>query len=159
VAASIDGLVMIAGSIYIIFFAQNFLGPFQAFLTTTGVMISAWCGMFIADLLLRKKEYAGRDLYSSRGRYGGVSWPSIALLAVGTVIGWGLITNNSVGWLKWQGYFLSPFGLGGKTGQWAYSDLGVVIALVIGFVGYFLYGVLAVRRQESMPAEPVPATV
>lgn len=158
VAASIDGLVMIAGSIYIIFFAQNFLGPFQAFLTTTGVMISAWCGMFIADLLLRKKDYAGRDLYTSRGRYGSVSWPSIALLAVGTFIGWGLITNNSVGWLNWQGYLLSPFGLGGKTGQWAYSDLGVVLALVIGFVGYFLYGVLAVRRQESLSAEPVPAT-
>ncbi len=159
VAASIDGVVMIAGSIYIIFFAQNFLGPFQAFLTTTGVLISVWCGMFVADLLLRKRDYAGRDLYTARGRYGSVSWPSIALLIVGTVIGWGLITNNTVGLLDWQGYFLGPFGLGGKTGQWAYSDLGVVIALVVGFVGYFLYGVRAVRGQESMTAESVPATV
>jgi NCS1 family nucleobase:cation symporter-1 len=159
VAATLDGLVMIAGSIYIIFFAQNFLGPFQAFLTTTGVLISVWCGMFLADLLLRKQGYVDRDLHTSKGRYGSISWPSIALLTVGTAVGWGLITNNSVGWLDWQGYLLSPFGLGGKTGEWAYSDLGVVIALVLGFIGYFAYGVRTVRQQESMPAESVPAAV
>lgn len=159
VAATLDGLVMIAGSIYIIFFAQNFLGPFEAFLTTTGVLISVWCGMFLADMLLRKNGYVDRDLHTAKGRYGSISWPSIALLTVGTAVGWGLITNNTVGWLDWQGYLLSPFGLGGKTGEWAYSDLGVVIALVLGFIGYFAYGVRTVRQQESMPAESVPAAV
>jgi nucleobase:cation symporter-1, NCS1 family len=157
VAATLDGLVMIAGSIYIIFFAQNFIGPFEAFLTTTGVPIAVWCGMFIADLLLRKKGYVEADLYTARGRYGSVSWPSIGLLTVGTVIGWGLITNNTVGWLAWQGYFLGPFGLGGVHGEWAYADLGVVIALVVGFFGYFVYGVRAVRRQEAVSVEAVPA--
>jgi uncharacterized membrane-anchored protein YhcB (DUF1043 family) len=28
--------------------------------------------------------------------------------------------------------------IGGKTGQWAYSNLGVIFALVIGFVGQWL---------------------
>ena len=159
VAASLDGLVMVAGSIYIIFFAQNFIGPFEAFLTTTGVPITVWCGMFLADLLLRKKGYVERDLYTARGRYGSVRWPSIALLILGTVIGWGLITNNTVGWLDWQGYLLGPFGLGGVHGEWAYSDLGVVIGLVVGFLGYFTYGARTVRREEAIPVEAAPTPV
>jgi nucleobase:cation symporter-1, NCS1 family len=159
VAASLDGLVMVAGSIYIIFFAQNFIAPFEAFLTTTGVPIAVWCGMFIADLLLRKKEYVEHDLYTARGRYGSVRWPSIVLLIVGTVIGWGLITNNTVGWLDWQGYLLGPLGLGGVNGEWAYSDLGVVIGLVVGFLGYFTYGARTVRAEEAIPVEVTPSPV
>lgn len=159
VAASLDGLVMVAGSIYIIFFAQSFIGPFEAFLTTTGVPIAVWCGMFLADMLLRKKGYVEHDLYTARGRYGSVRWPSIVLLIVGTVIGWGLITNNTVGWLDWQGYFLGPFGLGGVHGEWAYSDLGVVIGLAVGFVGYFTYGARTVRREEAIPVEAAPTPV
>jgi NCS1 family nucleobase:cation symporter-1 len=159
VAASLDGLVMVAGSIYIIFFAQNFIAPFEAFLTTTGVPITVWCGMFLADLLLRKKGYVERDLYTARGRYGSVRWPSIALLILGTVIGWGLITNNTVGWLDWQGYLLGPFGLGGVHGEWAYSDLGVVIGLVVGFLGYFTYGARTVRAEEAIPVEAAPTPV
>jgi purine-cytosine permease-like protein len=130
-AAAIDGAVMIVGSIYIIFIAQNFIGPFEAFLTTIGVPIAVWCGIFLADILMRRKEYVEADFYSAKGRYGSVSWKAVVLLIAGAVVGWGLITNSSVGFLSWQGYFLGPFGLGGVNGVWAYSDLGVVVGLFI----------------------------
>ena len=74
----------------------------------------------------------------------------LALVAIGTALGWGLVTNSFAGWLSWQGYLLGPFGVGGKDGAWASSGLGVLVALVIGFVGYLIGGTGSVRRQEAM---------
>jgi hypothetical protein len=70
-------------------------------------------------------------------------------LLVGTAIGWGLVTNTYASWLSWQGYLLSPFGLGGKTGAWEFANLGVLAALAIGFVVTLIATPRTVRRQES----------
>ncbi|MET1004197.1 MAG: cytosine permease [Propionibacteriaceae bacterium] len=150
VAAGIDGVLMILGSIYIVFFASDFLGPFQGFLITLGVPISAWCGIFLADLALRRQNYAERDLFVATGRYGSVRPLSILLIVLGAVVGWGLVTNGMAGWLGWQGYFLGP--LGGREGNWAYANLGVLAALLIGFLGTLIFGRSAIRAQESRPA-------
>ena len=55
------------------------------------------------------------------------------------------------GWLAWQGYLLGSLGLGGREGSWAYANLGVLAALVIGFVGTLLLGARSVRAQEEKP--------
>lgn len=149
VAAGIDGVIMTAGAIYVVFFASDFLGPFQGFLITLGVPIAAWCGVFVADIALRRRDYAEAELYDRRGRYGSVRWLPIALIVVGTAIGWGLVTNGSAAWLSWQGYLLGPLGLGGTTGDWAYANLGVLVSLVIGFLGIVLFGRRTIRRQEE----------
>jgi purine-cytosine permease-like protein len=150
-AAGIDGVVMIVGAIYVVFFATSFIAPFEAFLVTLGVPIAAWAGIFIADILLRRGNYSEADLYDSKGRYGSVRWLAIALIVIGTAMGWGLLTNTFgvPSWLNWQGYLLGPVGLGGRTGDWAYANLGVLVALVIGFIGTLIFGRAAVRRQES----------
>ncbi|MEP9381175.1 purine-cytosine permease family protein [Nocardioides cheoyonin] len=147
-AAAIDGVIMTIGAIYIVFVADSFIGPFQGFLITLGVPIAAWCGIFLGDLALRRADYADTELYDRRGRYGSVRWSAVVTMVVGTVVGWGLVTNTYAGWLKWQGYLLDPFGLGGKDGRWAGANLGVLAALVIGLVGA-LVGAAAVRRQEA----------
>jgi NCS1 family nucleobase:cation symporter-1 len=151
VAAGVDGVLMIAGTIYVAFFATDFIGPFQGFLITLGVPIAAWCGIFMADILLRKKGYAARDLFTAKGRYGSVRPLAITLIVVGTGIGWGLVTNASADWLGWQGYLLDPFGLGGREGDWAFANLGVLAALVIGFAGTLIFGRGAVAAQEALP--------
>ena len=81
----------------------------------------------------------------------------IALIAVGTAIGWGLVTNTAAGWLSWQGYLLGPVGLGGKSGAWAFANLGVLVALAIGFAGALVADRSAVRVQEAAPASPAAA--
>jgi purine-cytosine permease-like protein len=149
VAAGIDGVIMTVGAIYVVFFAPDFLGPFQGFLITLGVPIAAWCGIFIADIQLRKRDYADKELYDRRGRYGSVRWTPILLVVVGTALGWGLVTS-SVSWLGWQGYLLEAFGLGGKQGDWAFANLGVLVALVVGYVGTLIFSRSAVRRQEEL---------
>ncbi|PZF04716.1 allantoin permease [Curtobacterium sp. MCLR17_040] len=150
VAAGVDGAFMVAGAVYIAFFATSFAKPFQAFLITLGVPIAVWAGIFVADVLLRRRTYAESELDDRRGRYGDVRWGAIALVAVGTALGWGLVTLASPAWLSWQGYLLGPFGLGGREGPWAYANLGVLVALVVGFLGTLLFARGSIRRQEAL---------
>jgi hypothetical protein len=77
---------------------------------------------------------------------------------VATGIGWGLVTNLQASWLTWQGYLLGPLGLGGKNGPWAFANLGVLIALALGFVVTFVFSRAAVRAEEAAPVV-APATV
>ena len=148
VAAGIDGVLMIFGAIYVLFVASStFFFQFQGFLITLGVPISAWVGIFLADLLLRKKDYDDQALADPAGRYGAIRWPALAIFAVGTVVGWGLVTNTYAGWLDWQGYLMGA--IGGKEGDWAFASVGVIVALVIGFLGYLLLERRAVAASEA----------
>jgi uncharacterized protein YneF (UPF0154 family) len=38
--------------------------------------------------------------------------------------------------------------IGGKDGQWAYSNIGVILALAIGFFGHILLSRKNIKRQE-----------
>ena len=157
-AAAIDGVLMILGTIYIVWVADSFLGVFMAFLIILGVPMAAWCGIFLADLLVRRLDYDELKLFD-RGRsgYGSVSWVSVALMAVATLVGWGLVvdTTGAGKGLSWLGFLLGP--LGGREGAWAYANLGVPVALAVGFLGYLLLQTAAVRRAESETPARVPA--
>src|SRR5215471_11813874 len=159
VAALIDGVIMTLGAIYVVFVAHNFVVQFEGFLITLGVPIAAWCGIMLADIALRRRDYAEADLYNPRGRYGDIRWFPAGMIVISTVIGWGLVTNSSASWLTWQGYLLGPFGLGGKSGAWAFANLGVLVALVIGFVATWAFSRSTVHAQEAAPLEPAAAQV
>jgi NCS1 family nucleobase:cation symporter-1 len=157
-AAGIDGVLMTAGAIYIVFFSSGFLGQFEGFLTTLGVPISAWCGVILADLALRRRGYDEHDLFHGRGRYGDIRVLPLLTTLTGTAVGWGMVTNSSAGWLNWQGYLLDAFGLGGKTGAWAFANLGVLAALAIGFAATLALSPGRIREQEGQPASAPIAT-
>src|ERR1700747_769889 len=159
VAALIDGTVMTLGTIYVVFFAHsNFIVQFQGFLITLGVPIAAWCGIMLADIALRRRDYAEPELFNPSGRYGDIRGVPVAAVVVATGIGWCLVTNTSASWLKWQGYLLGPFGLGGKSGAWAFANLGVLVALALGFIVTFTFSRATVRREEAAPVV-APAAV
>ena len=146
VAAAIDGTIMLFGTIYIVWFATDFFAPFQGFLITLGVPVAVWSAIFVADVVLRKRDYVEADLFSETGRYGRVNPIAIALVAIGSIVGWGFVTNSFASWLSWQGYFMGA--IGGKEGQWAYANVGVIFALLIGFFGYLLLGRKRIQKQE-----------
>lgn len=146
VAASIDAVLMLMGAIYFVWIADDFFFPFQGFLITLGVPIATWSAIFVTDVLMRK-SYHETDLYKTNGRYGSWNIGSITVMAIGTFVGWGFVTNGFASWLSWQGYFLGL--IGGKEGAWAYANLGVFFALVIGFVGYFLFARSSIAKQEN----------
>ena len=146
-AAIIDALIMLAGCVYIVWIADNFFYPFQGFLITLGVPVAVWSAIFVADVIMRKKAYIEKDLYDPQGTYGSINKGSIALMAIGTIVGWGFVTNTFASWLSWQGYFLGV--IGGKEGAWAYSNVGVIFALLIGFFGHIILARKIIAKQES----------
>ena len=74
------------------------------------------------------------------------------------MVGWGLVTNTYASWLTWQGYLLGPLGLGGKTGAWAFANLGVLVALVLGFVSRLASLGLHAGAGPGVPACAGPAS-
>jgi purine-cytosine permease-like protein len=147
IAAAMDGAIMTLGTIYIVWIKKDFFGPFQGFLITLGVPIAVWSAIFVADVLLRKVDYSEAELFQPHGRYGSWNIRSITLLIVGSIIGWGFVTNTFASWLSWQGYFMGF--MGGKTGTWAYANVGIIFALVIGFLGHILLARKEIRKQEE----------
>ncbi|MGJ9413872.1 purine-cytosine permease family protein [Aeromicrobium sp. CF4.19] len=157
-AAGLDGLILTAGTIYVVFFSTTFLGPFQSFLITLGVPIAAWAGIMIADIALRHRDYDEGALFDSTGRYGAVDWTSVGTMLAASVVGWGLVVNGfaeDASWNNWQGYLLEPLGLGTRVGggawegDWPYANLGVLVAFVLGLVVTFVARRGVVRRQEA----------
>ncbi len=168
-AAAIDGVLMIAGAIYVVFYSSSsFIYLFEAYLIFLGVPMAAWCGVFLADLLLRRRDYHEPSLYTSSGIYGRVRLSAVLFLALGTAVGWGLVivtTGQSKG-LTWLGYLMDGVtvnghtyvDLGGTGGPWAYANLGVPVALAVGFVGYLVFGFVGVRRRSATDSGPVSGT-
>ena len=149
-AAAIDGVILTLGTVYVVFFATSFLGPFQSFLITLGVPLASWAGILIADILRRTKEYDEDALFNARGRYGSWDWISLGTMIGASVIGWGLVINmfaEDAAWNNWQGYLL-PY-IGGKDGVWAYANLGVFFALVLSFLVTYFARAGKIRRQEA----------
>jgi len=147
IAALIDGAIMLVGSIYLVWIADNFFYPFQGFLITLGVPIATWSAIFVTDVLLRKRAYSEENLFKVSGRYGAWNKRSLALMVIGSFIGWGFVTNSFAEWLSWQGYLL--FLIGGKDGSWAYANVGVLFALVIGALGHLLLARGEIKSQEG----------
>ncbi|NYE35041.1 purine-cytosine permease-like protein [Nocardioides cavernae] len=151
-AAAVDGVLLTLGTIYVVFVAENFINPFQSFLITLGVPLAAWAGIMIADLALRRRDYDEDALFDGRGRYGAWDWAAIGTMVLASLVGWGLVINSfsdDASWNNWQGYLLGPLGLGGRDGAWAFANLGVLVALLIGLVLGYALRRGTVRRQES----------
>jgi purine-cytosine permease-like protein len=149
VASLIDGTILTLGTIYVVFFSPTFIGPFQSFLVTLGVPLAAWAGIMMADIALRKKSYDEFALFNSAGRYGAANWGALLLMAIACAVGWGLVVNgySDAAWNNWQGYLLGV--IGGKDGVWASGNIGVIIAMLIGFVGYYFGDKRRVAGQEA----------
>jgi purine-cytosine permease-like protein len=146
VAVTLDGLIMLVGCIYTVWVADNFFYPFQGFLITLGVPVATWSAIFVTDVLLRRNPFVERDLFSVSGRYGIWNWRPLLTMAVGSFIGWGFVTNSFASWLSWQGYLL--FLIGGKEGPWAFANVGVIFALVIGCSGHILLSGRRIKAQD-----------
>lgn len=140
----LDALLLIGGSVYMLFFSASFFAPFEGFLFTVGVPLAAWAAIFIADFsLFRRQGYSERDLYERRGRHGIGNGAALASLVLATALGWGLVTSTSPVF-DWVGYLIRY--AGGPKGAVGASSIG----LLIGFLAAgCLYAVLARARFRA----------
>jgi NCS1 family nucleobase:cation symporter-1 len=151
----IDSLLLVAGSVYILFFAPSFFAPFEGFLLTVGVPLAAWAAIFLVDLwLLRGGGYSEKDLYDVRGRYGAVNAAGVGSLVLATAVGWGLVTSTSPAF-SWAGYLLRF--VGGTTGAIGASSIGLLIAFVLAGVLYAFLARTSLGRQPQASRAAVHA--
>lgn len=137
-------LAVIAGALALT--ASGFESVFRDFATTLAVPVAAWAGIFASDTMIRNRRYDTPSLLRRGGIYADVRWVNLSMLVVASIVGFGL-TSATVGWLGWEGYLFGLFGvLPGST--LAATDIGVLVALVIGVITPLVSGVPAVRRQE-----------
>ena len=120
---------------------------FRDLATTLAVPVAAWVGIFAADTMIRNRHYHSTSMLRPGGLYPNVNWTNLGAFAAITVLGYGL-TTATIGLLSWQGYL---FALGGVPldGPLAGSDLGVLVALLLGILTPIVSGIPAIRRQET----------
>jgi purine-cytosine permease-like protein len=119
----IDGTLMIAGAIYVMLIAQNFLGSFESFLQLLADGLTAWGAVFLVDMLLRRRYYDTASLAdgSSQSRYyywGGVNPVAIGAWLAGILVGLAFTASP---------LFTGPF----ATGIFASSSLGYLLGFLV----------------------------
>jgi purine-cytosine permease-like protein len=154
----VDAALMVVGCSYLLFFSSNFFGPLSGFLVTLGVPLAAWTGVFLVDMFTKRQAgYVERDFYNRSGVYGAFGVPALVSLVVATILGLGLVTSTT-GALAWEGYLLGPFG--GKTGAIGSSSIGIVLALALGALLYWVLSATMQNRTREAAAvleERIPA--
>ncbi len=130
-AVFVDGVLMIAGSIYILLIVKGFLGPFETFLSLLADALTAWAAVFLVDMVVRRR--AGYDPASlvntgSSGRYygrGGVNPAALIAWLAGLVVGL-LFTSTSTS------LFHGPL----AKGVFAASNIGYFLGFIVSVVLY-----------------------
>ncbi len=96
----IDAAIMLAGSIYVLFIARNFLTPFTSFILILGVGLAAWAGVFVAAWAWPSGRPSTADLaviyspdVSTSIVTRGVGWPAISGFLAGSLAG--ILTSAS----------------------------------------------------------------
>jgi nucleobase:cation symporter-1, NCS1 family len=135
----------------IILFHGNFYADFSGFLLYIVVWLAPWFGILMTDYLLRRRQYHGLSLRSTRDglywRNGGIHWPAVIAQVVGMVAALMWI-NAAFDYPSYTGPISNHFpGLAGGDFSWA---LGIV-------VGALVYWLLAGRSVAAEANQQISA--
>jgi purine-cytosine permease-like protein len=143
----IVGAALFAVAVLLSLTVGSMVPIFRDLATTLAVPVAAWAGIFAAEMIIRRRRFDSASLLKRGGVYPTVNWVNLAMLVVASAIGFGLTTAN-IGWLSWQGYLFTPFGVK-LSSDLAGTDIGVLVALVLGMLTPFVAGVSRIRGQEQ----------
>ena len=149
-ATTLNIVLALAVTCYVVFF-RDFSEFLIAFLTLMIVWSSAWCGVFLADMALRRGRYDVEGLQRTAGGpywyRGGWNVPAVVWFVVGSVVS-ALFAASTI----WTG----PL-----TGWVDGGDLSIFAGLLVAGVGYYVHaraaGLTDDRRPEGRAAEPSAA--
>ncbi|EPR76122.1 transport-protein, putative permease for cytosine/purine [Leifsonia rubra CMS 76R] len=120
---------------------------FRDVATTLAVPTAAWAGIFAAETMIRSRRLDGAALTTRGGIYADVRWVNLSAFVLISALGFAL-TTATIGWLSWQGYGFAALGIN-LSSELAATDLGVLVALVLGILTPIVAGIPAIRRQEA----------
>ncbi|HAM26891.1 MAG TPA: hypothetical protein DCP11_09380 [Microbacteriaceae bacterium] len=146
----IVGALLFAVAVLFFFTVTDAAPLFRDVATTLAVPVAAWAGIFAAEMLTRRRRFDTDSLLVRGGVYPAVNWVNLSMLIVATAIGLGF-TSATVGWLGWEGYLFGAAGIP-LSSDLGGTDIGVLVALVLGVLTPLVAGVPTVRRQEQTRA-------
>ncbi len=130
------------------------LGIVRDLATTLAVPVAAWAGIFAAEMMIRTRQFDNAGLLAPGGVYPQVRIVNVLAFLLLTAIGFGLSSATFPG-LTWQGFLWPLIGVAADT-PLATSDVGVLVALVLGIIVPLATAIPTIRRQEmdSLKATP-----
>jgi NCS1 nucleoside transporter family len=144
-AVLVDATIGTALSAYALF-VFDFSNSFISFLSLMVLWIAPWCGIYLADMALRRARYDVVALHERGGRYWytrGVNPVAMAWFVVGIVLA-APFASSAI----YQGWF---------TGWVGGGDISLFVGFLVPLAGYFLTMRARVRRDgATSPATAVP---
>jgi purine-cytosine permease-like protein len=114
--------------------------------TTLAVPVAAWAGIFAAEMMIRTRRFDSPSLVASGGVYPQVRIANFLGFLLLSGVGYGLTTATFPG-LTWQGFLFPLLGVPADSALGT-SDLGVLVALVLGIIVPLATAIPAIRKQE-----------
>lgn len=144
-AVLLDSVICLGFTFYAVFDAR-FSTLLKDFVEIVIVWISAWCGIYLTDWLLRgrRSDPAALQLTGRSSPYwgsGGVSWPAIVAQLLGMFAALEMTTNTATFLPEWL--HALPVDHGG-------FDFSVYAGFVVGALVYAVLGASTVRRQRGL---------
>jgi purine-cytosine permease-like protein len=145
-ATVVAGLLVLALAAALLLLVGDAQSLLRDVATTIAVPVAAWAGIFGAEIMIRRRGFDSDALLRRGGVYPSVRWANLLGLVVITAVGFGL-TSAALPGLDWQGY-LFPYLPIASGDPLVTSDVGVLVALVLGILLPLITAVPAIRRQE-----------
>jgi purine-cytosine permease-like protein len=145
-ATAIAGLLVLAWAAALLLLVGDAQSLLRDIATTIAVPVAAWAGIFAAEMMIRRRGFDSDALLRRGGVYPAVRWGNLLGLLVITAVGFGL-TSAALPGLDWQG-FLFPYLPIASGDPLVTSDVGVLVALVLGILLPLITAVPTIRRQE-----------
>lgn len=114
------------------------------YLAFAAVPISAWAGIFISDVLIRRIAYHEISLNRSYGFYKAFNVTNTIGFVLASGVGFGLI-DSEIPALNWQGYLL--FWLPNPE-FWSLGNMAILTTFSIGVLLPLVFGIPRIKRQE-----------
>ncbi len=115
--------------------------------TTLAVPIAAWAGIFAAEMMIRSRRFHAPSLLTRGGVYPDFRWANFVGLFAVSAVSFGLTSATLTG-LEWQGFLFPVLGIAADD-PLATSDVGVLVALLLGLVIPLVSAIPEIRRQED----------
>ncbi|MEI6590727.1 MAG: hypothetical protein WCO24_01845, partial [Actinomycetes bacterium] len=115
------------------------------YLPVVGVLLLAWTGTFIAEVLIRRIAYHEVSLQRAYGIYRSFNWVSLVGFLVSVVVGFGFVKSQGQG-VTWVGYIINLFS---DSSFWNQAQLGLGFAFLISALVPVVFGIGRIKRQEA----------
>ncbi|MDQ1608173.1 MAG: nucleobase:cation symporter, family [Microbacteriaceae bacterium] len=146
ISAGIIGVAIAVIAAVLLVSVPDFRSTLTDLPTTLAVPVAAWAGIFCGEMMVRTR-FNAESLVRRGGVYEDWRWVNLGALVLATVIGLGLMRSD-LSWLDWEGYVYRLLGVN-PDGDFAGSDIGILVALGLGLLTPLAFGISAVRRQET----------